>query len=77
MKVEEAIEQLLEMPMDVDLVICAHGFTGMEGKGWHVSHFETNEAKSVVLIEGATQPPPHAPGEGDLIHEGWAGQPER
>lgn len=58
MKVREAVEQLADMEQDAELLICAHGFKGLEGRAWTVSAFEPTDDKSIVLIEGAGETRP-------------------
>lgn len=53
MTVEEAVEQLLEFPLESDLVICAHEW-GMEDViGWNVTHFAVTDDQQFTMIEGA------------------------
>jgi hypothetical protein len=54
--VEEAVEALLEYPLDADLAICGHEFPGMADDGWFVIGFEPTTDGQMVMIEGA-QPP--------------------
>lgn len=56
MKVNEAIEMLMELPLEADLLICGHEFPDMQESGnvgWHILHFEPSHDGSTVLIEGA------------------------
>lgn len=60
MKVSEAIEKLMEFPLESDLVICAHEFNyGGDIAGWHISHFEPTHDGAAVMIEGAAPPRPN------------------
>ena len=53
--VSEAVRQLQAMEdQNALLAICAHGFKGMEGQAWYVTHMAP--AEGMVLIEGASQP---------------------
>lgn len=56
MKVSAAIKSLQEMDPDADLLICGHGFPGMENKAWIVTHFAPVSEMNMVLIEGAGDP---------------------
>jgi len=58
MTVKQARKQLKGMPDDSVLLICAHGFPGMDGMAWQVSHFAPveDEGVGIVLIEGAGMP---------------------
>ena len=54
-----AVEFLSDLPSDAVLLICAHGFEGMEEQAWLVTHFAdatTEEGRTFVLIEGAGDP---------------------
>lgn len=54
MKVEQAIEQLMNMPLDADIVICAHEWQHESVNGWHVASFQpTTDGTNMVMVEGA------------------------
>lgn len=59
--VKQAIHQLMDMPPNATLMICAHAFPGQEGKGWIVRELQPVEGDEYVLIEGAG--PTEAPSE--------------
>lgn len=59
MTVQEAIDFLSEQPRDAHLLICAHGFKGMEGRAWMLTHFVpfvVDQDDPVILAEGAGDP---------------------
>lgn len=51
--VREAIHQLMDMPPQATLMICAHAWPGQEGRGWHVTGLEVTTGDKHVLVEGA------------------------
>lgn len=54
MTVREARKFLKGCDQDAVLAICAHGFPGMEGQAWYVTHFApVEDGAPIVLVEGA------------------------